>query len=329
MAGKKSMMKRVHKVTLKEKYHAQYPLHAYSQKFQCFRLQRDPISLDEFEWKKYPDLVIEHENDTIICMCHCLYDKPDDEHGEKRELAKYSYNAKRVCFRIENPDRNYVLHCTVYGWKDENIAKTVTYFCSLNTPPAEGKPRSSLLIFDSEIIDRYDSDTEEYTKEHEFAFAAFRPDQLALIFDNNPKQYIELQGGPWTPEQSTIMATHPYSLDLSLSREFAFQDEGKAFVDALEKRESSFGSLTIYPDGNEAPLDRSNLKRLCKLETLDDLTIKFLDEECILDPFAAKVDFLEYTTHGNPLLPNSFDSLEIGTKKLNFRLYLDGVKEWD
>ncbi|GAX18837.1 hypothetical protein FisN_26Hu139 [Fistulifera solaris] len=90
-------------------------------------------------------------------------------------------------------------------------------------------------------------------------------------------------------EQSTILASKPYPIDLTVTHCF-FGDDGTAFVDALEKRKSSFGSLTIE---NNVPISHVNFERLLQVEALDHLGLPILDDAKLdLTVFSAKMKSL-------------------------------------
>jgi hypothetical protein len=110
---------------------------------------------------------------------------------------------------------------------------------------------------------------------------------------------------------------------------FAFEDDGTSFLDALENRHTSFGSLRLRFDADLCPLNQVNLERLLQLETLDQLELCQLNEEQILLPFSAKANALVYRIHSNATHPTNFNSLEIATKDLNLTIFLhDTTNNW-
>jgi hypothetical protein len=75
---------------------------------------------------------------------------------------------------------------------------------------------------------------------------------------------------------------------------FGFKNRGIAFVDALEQRKSTFGSLGF--DG--MPFSRPNLERLLILEgTFDRLSLSVPKEDFVVDAFSAKVNAFHYTVN--------------------------------
>ena len=100
---------------------------------------------------------------------------------------------------------------------------------------------------------------------------------------------------------------------------FAFDDDGTAFVDALERRTSSFGSLYMDFSTEEVPFSCANLERLFKLEVFDKLTISNLQKECVLLPFSAKVNALDCEIDTRNTQPSDFDSLDIAAKDITVK----------
>jgi hypothetical protein len=76
--------------------------------------------------------------------------------------------------------------------------------------------------------------------------------------------------------------------------QFASEDDGTIFLDALENRHTSFGSLSLHFDKDLCPLSRANLERLFRLETIDEIDMCHLNNELILLPLSAKANALTY-----------------------------------
>ena len=66
------------------------------QRLQFFGLQREPTTLDEFEWEKYPALAIRRENETIICICYCPFSLDCEEVDSRSDLARSAFYDKSV-----------------------------------------------------------------------------------------------------------------------------------------------------------------------------------------------------------------------------------------
>jgi hypothetical protein len=162
----------------------------------------------------------------------------------------------------------------IYGKTDEAIAETATFFWS---------QRQSVSENGKLFIGTHVSTSHGY----HFDFAAFQAEQFARIMDSNPSRQLEIHTGTWSPEQSVVLATRPYPINLKLAmavdetRCLTFTDDGTAFVDELQKRQSSFGYLFI------------ECEWLLKLEyRFEKLGRWCLAEECILLPFAAPMHAL-------------------------------------
>jgi hypothetical protein len=62
-----------------------------------------------------------------------------------------------------------------------------------------------------------------------FDFATLQPEQLAQILDSNPTRALDFPTRKWTAEQSVVLASRPYPLNLTLGKWLTFEDEGKTF----------------------------------------------------------------------------------------------------
>lgn len=138
------------------------------------------------------------------------------------------------------------------------------------------------------------------------------------MFEANPLRGLRLGNLTLSALQSTILATRPHPIKLHLF-DSMFEDDGKAFVQALKKRQSIFGSLTIFHrDGG--PLNTANWKRLFQVGTFEFLDICVLNEEIALLPFSAKTGSLVYEA-GSSLTEANVSSLNIVAEKLAFDMF--------
>ncbi len=264
-----------------------------------YKLRREPSKLNDIDWDKYlhkPGISIWHGNETIN-TCSKRYDE------EK-------------CFVFTLNDDVYERKFMIYGQTDAAIAETAVFFWSLKH---------------SEEVEPF---LHIYGCVANFDFAAIQPEQLAQALDANPKRSVEISKGMMTAAQTVILATRPYPLDLTLhfmSEGFNLEDGDTAFVNALETRTTSFGSLTCNSYyRQQLPMTRENLIRRFQLdETLDKLGLSFLDGGLALLPFSAKVHELDYEIDGEHMQGTIADSLGIVTKNLNLTIFLDRVREWD
>jgi hypothetical protein len=164
----------------------------------------------------------------------------------------------------------------------------------------------------------------------EFDVSVLSTAQLAHILDANPFRPYDLQGGTWTAVQSEIWATRPYPVTLRLSQEFRFHDGGTAFVEALHRRPTSFGWLYIDCRSAGEPFSSENWNRFLRLEhKFQKLSVRWLDGEHYLVPFALQVKALEYNLDDCYLAPENFTALDIVTHDLALNMIIMGVRhDW-
>ncbi|GAX17673.1 hypothetical protein FisN_10Lu390 [Fistulifera solaris] len=161
----------------------------------------------------------------------------------------------------------------------------------------------------------------------DFDVASLRPDQLAQIIDSNPTQRLELFYGTWTPEQSVVLATRPYALNMTIrsfgERGFQFQDDGYAFVDAARTQQTYFGSIII----GGSPFCPANLRHLFNYSTFEKIGISGLNGENAVLPLAAKTNSLVYSVHAQYIRLEGFVALDISAKDLDLKI--DGADRSD
>lgn len=79
-------------------------------------------------------------------------------------------------------------------------------------------------------------------------------------------------------EQSIILATRQHPISLTLGFSFVFQDDGAAFMDALQVRRSDFGSLHLRAspcnEDDKICLDYGNLQRLFQTKHIEKVGVK-------------------------------------------------------
>jgi hypothetical protein len=179
------------------------------------RLLRQPEHLEEFDWETNRDKIICCDNHTVICVCDNT-----DSHFEEVRYAKF----------IMKKFSGHYLRGAIFGKTDAAIAETTTWFWSL---PCLGQVEC-LIVGDYSSRDR---------RRH-FDLANFSAEQVTQILGSNPTRCINFTASTLTTEQSVLLATRPYQVHLELNRDTndaGLSDEGTAFVDALENRQSSFG----------------------------------------------------------------------------------------
>jgi hypothetical protein len=253
-----------------------------------YKLLREPTSLDEFDWKKLRRIAIWRENGTVIIICQNWVD---------------SFWERHLCLVLENVcEKNF--HCTIYGETDAAIAETFAFFGSLQHA---SEKQTEIACYSKK------------KNELEFDFTnSLQPTQLAQVLDSNPTRRVCINA-KLSPEQAVILASRPYPLDLRLmGHGVAFLDDGKAFVDALENRVSTFGSLDLFQSRNRMCLSSANLRRLSNLEKLK---IVSYNRECALTPLSAKVNVLNYRLFSCHIEPEDFISCEIRARDLTLHLW--------
>ncbi len=216
-----------------------------------------------------------------------------------------------VSFAIHEEGKQDILKGVFYGAQIEDAA---TFFWSLKHPNG--------------IRLEIDFQAREWD---DFNFRDIAPEQLAQILDSNPTRHLQLLAGTWTAEQSVILATRPYPLQLTLFRKsgnawgaFGWEDQGTAFVDALERRQSSFGSLLVEGD----PFSAANFRRLLNVDKFDKLVFgtPFWDDRLL--PLSAKANAVVYWLYGEYVKPEDFAHLDIKTKDLKLTIDLDETTDW-
>ena len=237
-----------------------------------YKLLREPGNLEDIEKESDHQIAIWCDNETVICI------------GEN---SYWVYKEKHVSFKIRDASKQE-LDCTIYGMTDAAIAETLTLFLTLQH---SGKSDTRLKMSHHQV----------HPTLLFFDFAALQAEQLARILDANQTRLLDLCAGTWNAKQSEILATRTYPLNLRLSITpwgdfFAFTDGGTAFVNALETRQSSFGSFAMKFDFKKIPAKcmpfrPANLKRLFKQEIIEKLAPDTLPGKCVLLPFATKVDY--------------------------------------
>ena len=271
-----------------------------------YQLLREPNDLGEINWDKNDDFCIWREkNGTLICI--------GDYHYSAFGKRYLSFTITLVEEEDEEEEEDDIIrrmNVAILGENDAAIAETVTWFWSFQLG-------TRLYIGGSEVS----------KPELDFDFAALSPKQLAHILNSNPTRCIFFEKLTLTAEQSVILATRPYPMNLELTKKgrggFEFNDNGTAFVDALEKRHSSFGSLCMT---DPRKFSIANMKRLLKWEIFEKLKVASYNKELILLPLATKVPQLIYEMDAKLILqPDDFDLLQIATRDLNIKIYLDGV----
>ncbi len=195
----------------------------------------------------------------------------------------------------------------IYGQTDAAIAETATFFWSLK----HSNHRALLKITELAKLD----------------VTVFRSQQLLQIIDAHPQ--FELHVGSWNDEQCVAFVTRPYPVDLTIGGAFQSKNDETAFVNALEQRTSSFGTLRIdYEDSNQLPFRVNHLQRLLQCNVFEQLNLSEIPKEVALLPFSAKVNALGYTISSTRIQPQNCPSLPLLAKDLHLTLLCDFCPRW-
>jgi hypothetical protein len=126
-----------------------------------------------------------------------------------------------------------------------------------------------------------------------FDFSVVTPQQLASLFENNPRRKTHLHRLSLNPKQASVLASQPFKIDLRLA-DCVFPAGDQTFLDGLERRTSPFGNLRLPADNPFAP---GTQRRLFEMPTLDFLSIcpaALERKNMLLSPFSSKVEKLKF-----------------------------------
>ncbi|GAX27729.1 hypothetical protein FisN_13Hu173 [Fistulifera solaris] len=245
-----------------------------------YRLQRKPTDLAEF-YQYNCRMTIWRDNGTLTYLSPC---ESNDRPNHERYLS--------MRFFCEGP----IFHIT--GTTDKAISKTAAFFMTLERT-AQEKP----FIY-----------MESYSLFYQLHAVGSRC--FTNIFKTAPSRLVEFENISLTVKQTIALATRSHPIKLGFW-ECEFEDGGTAFVEALERRKSSFGSLRFT---NNTGFSDDNLKRLLQLDVIDYLELPPLSEELVFLPFSTKVGHLEYEIKTPFLSQSKVESLNIVPKKLSLSM---------
>ena len=150
-----------------------------------------------------------------------------------------------------------------------------------------------------------------------FDFRAAGTPCLTRIFQVASLRSVAFTNIRLNARQLTTLATRPHPIWLTFSY-CQFEDQGSSFVNALEKRASSFGSLEFK---GRMSLTIGTLKRIFELNyVIEELGLPCLNPEFVLLPFSAKVRQLDYEIRTSTLSEAELQSLQIVTRQLCIRI---------
>ncbi|GAX24816.1 hypothetical protein FisN_18Lh101 [Fistulifera solaris] len=265
-----------------------------------YRMRRDPtVWGDLFDDSAFfnHDLAIWRENGTLLCIEDNHFWRPN---GFREQYISFSlYEGYEIGI--------HGTYCNIYGKTDAAIAETATFLWSLK----QGEDEESYLAIP--------------------ILPSLLPEQLARILDANPLRLFRFEKGNWSAEQSVVLATRSFPLHVWLTCA-SFEDNGTAFVDAMETRQQySFGMFVMtFPNTDHIPLSSDNLERFLKLNlTFDKLELCMLDSECALLPLSMKTNALKYVIELTPFDASDFETLDVVAKDLDLRIILGSTFNWD
>ncbi|GAX12627.1 hypothetical protein FisN_13Lu112 [Fistulifera solaris] len=265
-----------------------------------YRFRYTP-TLDDFQWDDKQQFAVWRENGTLVCLQHIDGWRTELFEGWRTRDAssepRYKYQGQSVAFEIDFTRRVDGVKCTIYGKTNHAIAETLTFLWSLDRGRAKIQ-KALLSSLDVSILSA---------------------EQLASILNANRNIQLNMPSIAWTPEQSVVLATRPFSLNWNLTQRFS--DHGTAFVSALQTRQkgqSNFGTLTF----EVSTFSRPNLELLFQLEdTFTKLDVECHDHDLVLLPFSAKVETLHYTFETYGIVdPEDFGSIEMKPKNVHLEI---------
>ena len=254
-----------------------------------YQLLRKPINLEEIDKYKY-STAIWRENGTLTYFSPCYIDFPDDS---------------QTYLTVSFESRGLTLYTV--GRSDDAIAETAAYFMELEETTEES------------------SSFEIRSPGGEFDFGSAQTQCLTRLFEAAPSRHVRFEYLALSAAQSVAVALTPHPTRLRLYG-CSFEDGGTAFVDALQERQSTFGSLDFVSSlefAGTTALNDDNLKRLFQVDKIERLTLPRLKDELALLPFSARADYLDYTITSASLLSADLQSLDIVTAKLSLAIYHD------
>jgi hypothetical protein len=252
-----------------------------------YHLLRKPATLDELTTYGLP-LAVWRDNNSLT------YIYPDS--------SKAHHPCNDEVF-LKLTDYGDGPHLDIFGATDSAIAETGAFFLELIKP----KDNHSLHIG---CCNRH------------FDFRPARSHCLTRLVGKDSPRHIVFHHLTLSAEQSVVLSTqsHPTKLSFWTCK---FEDGGRAFVDGLQNRNSSFGSLHFL---ESIALDDGNLERLFALKIIERLELPRLDDAFALLPFSAEVDHLEYEVSSCSLLKADLPSLDIVATKLSLSIHFADEK---
>ncbi len=214
-----------------------------------YRLLRLPNNVQEFQSYK-PGVAIWRDNGTLTYVSSRGKEPTLDQTKKILRLA--------LCFGIM---------CTIVGECEQAIVETADLFWNLPCTDAGESLTSRHHVLAIAVCNN----------SSEFNCTMIQPQQLARALQMDPKSPMQLSGLTLNTTQSVALATRPDPVNLVLLNSIRFEDGGSAFVNALQSRTSSFGTLRLSThkdnSGDQLCFDHAVLKRLFQTKTIERLEI--------------------------------------------------------
>lgn len=185
-------------------------------------------------------------------------------------------------------------HFSLHGQSDQDVGKLAAFLWTL--PDRNCESSSSTLRIQATA-------TTELTVGNALLLLLFTTEQMnaLLMKKRNSSRKIEFRGMTFSEEQSVILASQPHQVHLLLDN-CIFMDGGRAFVDTLEKRETSFGNLMLqrmisFHQEPPRQFNQDIQRRLFQVTALEHLRIHNCDLKPgnnDLLPFASNAEWVEY-----------------------------------
>jgi hypothetical protein len=252
-----------------------------------FRLLRDPMNLEELN-ELESCVAIWRDNETLTYV------------APKNLFGRSLFEAKEDSLFI--PFYDIELKLEIVGKADYAIAETAAYFMGL-TDAAKTSASQVALYYNS-------------LKNNELDFIAAGSYCFSQVL-RLPSSGLSLFNLTLSPAQSETLAENSHPVQVSFLN-CVLEDGGTSFINALEHRQSKFGSLGI---DERTTLADENLDRLLQLNVMDHLSLPSLDpEERALCAFAVQVESLKYAIWLPTLLKADFQSFQVVAKKLHLNM---------
>lgn len=152
-----------------------------------------------------------------------------------------------------------------------------------------------------------------HTRGCAFDFGELGTETLEYVFKVAPSRRLQLQNMNVSKEQSIVLATRPDQICLTFW-ECEMEDGGKAFVDSLLERQSSFGSMGF---AGRVAFHDAHLRRLLQTDKIHNLSLPRLRKDLSLLPFSMKLNRLHYAIALSMLKEDPLHSLNIAVERLN------------